>query len=146
MTGKRQFMLLLEKNVMSDTKTNWVINGLLAVILALLVGFYLHTTSSKAYAAGGGWETNGLLAITATEGEDLILVNTDPNDKAAGQTIMLYKATGAAGKLRLIGARSYKYDLELIDTAASQAVEQKYQQGMTFREVYEDYQTKDKVK
>jgi hypothetical protein len=136
-------MRLLENKVMSETKNDWLINGLLAVILALLIGFYLHVASSTAYAAGGGWDTNGLMAITATEGEDLILVNTDPNDKAAGQTIMIYRTQGA-GKFRLIGARSFKYDLELIDSAGTPQTEQRYQQGMTFREVYEDYQNKDK--
>ena len=124
-----------------SSRTQWTINALLAVILALLIGFYLHTSGSSAYAAGGGWETNGIMALTASPEENLILLNTDPNDKTSGQNIMLYKTQGA-GKLRLIGARSFKYDLELIDTAQTPATEQKFQIGATFREVFEEWQNK----
>jgi hypothetical protein len=130
---------------MNDSKRNaWLINGLLAVILTLLVGFYLNTGSSTAYAAGGGWETNGIMAITASQNEQLILLNTDPNDKTSGQNIMIYRAEGANGKFRLLGARSFKYDVELVDTSASLQTEQKYQQGATFVDVYKDWQDKNK--
>jgi len=125
---------------MSDkSKQAWMINGLLAVILAILIGVYANMSSSKAYAAGGGWDTNGVMAITANQTERLILINTDPNDKVGGQQIMLYRIQGA-GKFRLIGARNYKYDVELIDTAADSSSEAKYTGGMTFKQVYDDYQ------
>ena len=130
--------------MVKSTGNGWIINALLAVILALLAGIYLHNASS-AYAAGGGWETNGVMAISANQGENLILINTDPNDKTAGQTIMVYRTTGP-GKFRLITARSYKYDVELTDTAANLAAEQKYEKGATFKDVFDDYQNKDKIK
>ena len=130
---------------MNESKRNaWLINGLLAVILALLVGFYLNTGSSTALAAGGGWETNGIMAITGSQNEQLVILNTDPNDKTAGQNIMIYRAEGAAGKFSLIGARSFKYDVELVDTSATPQLEQKYQQGATFTEVFREWQDKNK--
>jgi hypothetical protein len=132
--------LTLEESAMSDNaKHAWAINGLLAVILAILIAVYASMSGAKAYAAGGGWDTNGVMAITANQTERLILINTDPNDKISGQQIMLYRIQGA-GKFRLIGARNYKYDVELIDTAASQSTEAKYTAGVTFKEVYDDYQ------
>ena len=127
---------------MNETVRNgWVINALLAVILTLLIGVYMHSATPVANAAGGGWETNGIMALNADPGENLIMINTDPNDKVSGQNIMLYKLEGA-GKFRLIGARSYKYDLELIDTAATPQTEDKYTKGVTFKDVYEDWQKK----
>ena len=126
-------------------KSGWAINALLAVILVLLTGMYVRTSVSTAQAAGGGWETNGIMAINAQVGEQLILVNTDPNDRISGQNIMIYRASGG-GKFRLIGARSYKYDIELVDTASTQQMESKYQQGATFRNVYDEWQNKDKTK
>ena len=84
------------------------------------------------------------MAITASQNEQLILLNTDPNDKTSGQNIMIYRAEGAAGKFRLIGARSYKYDVELVDTSATPQLEAKYQQGATFTEVFRDWQDKNK--
>lgn len=121
------------------TKSAWMINGLLAVILAILIAVYANMSGSKAYAAGGGWDTNGVMAMTANETERLILINTDPNDKVSGQQIMLYRVQGA-GKFRLIGARNYKYDVELIDTAVDATTEAKYTGGVTFKQVYDDYQ------
>jgi hypothetical protein len=122
------------------SKQAWLINGLLAVILAILIAIYAGMSGAKAYAAGGGWDTNGVMAMVSGANEKLILINTDPNDKTSGQQIMLYKAQGTGGKFRLIGARNYKYDIELIDTAVDPSTEAKYSAGVTFKQVYDDYQ------
>ena len=108
-------------------------------ILAILIAVYAAIPGSKAYAACGGWDTNGVMAMTAGPNEKLILINTDPNDKVSGQQIMLYRIEGA-GKFRLIGARNYKYDVELIDTAVDPSTEAKYTGGVTFKQVFDDYQ------
>lgn len=115
-----------------QSRRAWIINGLLAVILALLLGIYLSFHSQNAYAAGGGWETDGImLAATQTTNERLVLVDT------AKTTIMIYKTAGA-GQFRLVGARSYKYDVELEDTAGSTV---ETGSGKTFTEVYHLYQS-----
>jgi hypothetical protein len=110
----------------------WVVNGLLAVVLALLLGIYINFHSQNAYAAGGGWETDGvMLACTQTTNERLVLVDTQKKN------IMIYKTAGA-GQFRLVGARSYKYDVELEDTAGSTV---ETGSGKSFTEVYHLYQS-----
>ncbi len=94
-------------------KMDWIVNGLLAVILVLLAGTYLNTFASKtAHAAGqgGGWETNGIM-VTSVSGtsERMVLIDTTK------QNIMIYHAQ-TGGRLGLSGVRNYKYDVEMIDT------------------------------
>jgi hypothetical protein len=117
---------------MSDKlRINWTINGLLAVILVLLCGYYFQTPMQKAHA-GTGWDTNGIMAMTTAANESLVLVDT------AKQNIMVYKATQQ--KFRLIGARSYKYDVEVDDTEGTSIVKGN---GATFIDMMKFYNTKD---
>ena len=119
--------------------TAWTINGLLAVILVLL-GYYCFCQSlAPAYAAGGGWETNGIMAMHSgnNQADRLVLIDTKK------QNIMVYRTLGQ-GTFRLIGARSFKYDLELDDTSSNQQTENFVSKGITFAETYKIYQTRPK--
>ena len=99
---------------MSDTaKTAWTINGLLAIILLLLGGYYFDRSSTPAYAAG--WDTNGVMVASAVETERLVLVDTTKKN------IMVYRVINNI--FRLVGARSYEYDIEFEDTAGVPTVE-----------------------
>jgi hypothetical protein len=120
---------------MSDkTRTEWVINGLLAAILVLLCGYYFQSPMQSAHA-GPGWDTNGIMAMTTNANENLVLVDTTK------QNIMVYKSTQQ--KFRLIGARSYKYDVEVEDTEGSAIVKGN---GATFIDMMKYYNTKDSKK
>jgi hypothetical protein len=122
----------LEKIIMSEkTKTAWIINGLLAVILVLLLGYLINLNATPAYAAGGGWETDGVMATTALDTEHVILIDTK------SKTIMIYKNT--ANAFRLVGARSYEYDVEVEDTAGT-AIEKG--QGATWKVMRDQYEKK----
>jgi len=117
---------------MSDkTKNAWVINGLLAVILLLLVGFYFRTSIQTASAAGGGWETDGVMAISSNLTERLVLVDT------AHHNFMVYRIQGKGGKFTLMGARSYQYDVEMEDTANTPDIAR----GVTFLDAWKIYQS-----
>lgn len=118
-----------------NLKNSWTINALLAAILALLCGYYYNMNSQKAYA-GTGWDTNGVMALSAAgENERLVIIDTTK------QNFMIYKTQGV-GQFRLVGARSYKYDVEMDDTAAS-PYEKSATYG-TFLQVYKDYISKGK--
>jgi hypothetical protein len=98
---------------MSDKiRMDWLVNGLLAVILVLLVGNYVanHQVQS-ARADNTGWATDGIMVNSTTgQAERLVVVDTKK------QNIMIYHSR-AGGQFALSGARSYKYDVELVDTA-----------------------------
>ena len=112
-----------------QTKTNWTINALLAVILALLAGHYVSLVR-PAQAAGGGWETDGVVAMTSSGAQErLVIVDTKKSN------IMLYKAQGNQ-MFRLVGARSYQYDVELEDTDGSPEF---HGAGITFAKAKELY-------
>ena len=116
-------------------KTDWIINSLLATILALLVVFYSSNGEQKAFAAGGGWDTNGVMAMT-TNGPNNYLVLVDTNK----HNIMVYRTQGA-GEFRLVGARSYKYDVEMQDTAGS-TVEKNGITADQVHQIYEEHKNK----
>jgi len=114
---------------MSDTKNSWTINALLAVILVLLCGFYFNSTSKSAYAAGGGWDTDGVMAIsTGADNERVILIDTKK------MNIMVYKPLG--NKFNLVGARNYEYDVQIEDSEGT-AIEKS--NGKTYMEVFRIY-------
>jgi hypothetical protein len=117
-----------------SAKQSWTINGLLAVIVVLLAGFYIKNQTATAHAAGGGWDTDGVVAGTTTDLERLVVVDTKK------QNIMIYK-TAQGRSLRLVGARSYKYDVEIEDSAGT-PIEQG--NGRTFKEVYDLYNARPK--
>ena len=67
-------------------KLDWMINGLLAVIVVLLACHYVGSSSKSAMADGGGWETSGvMIGSTQTPQERLVLVDTKK------QSIMVYR-------------------------------------------------------
>lgn len=99
---------------MKNTGRLWLENLFLAVLLGMLSWLWWTTPEQRAVAAGGGWETNGIMAAVSNPAQRLIIVNTNPNV----QSICVYRNTGL-GTFRLVGARSYKYDVEMIDTSRS---------------------------
>jgi hypothetical protein len=112
-----------------NTKNSWTINALLAVILVLLGGYYYHSGSTPAFAAGGGWDTDGIMAISsASDNERVVLIDTKK------QNIMIYKPQ--TNKFRLVGARSYEYDVQLEDTEGSKIPTGN---GITYMEVFKIY-------
>ncbi len=107
------------------SKSIWTMNALLAIILALLGTYYVSIPSPSAYAAGGGWETDGIMVTnTASDGERLVLIDTTK------KTIMIYRPQ--TNKFRLVGARSYEYDVQIEDTEAVKMSGT----GVTFMEVF----------
>lgn len=113
------------------TRNIWIVNGLLAVILALLGAYYVRSGATPAYAAGGGWETDGVMAMSTTgDNERLVLVDT------AKQSIMVYKILNK--QFRLVGARSYKYDVEIEDSAGTRI--EKTGTGASYLEIWQMYQ------
>src|SRR4051794_13690283 len=87
----------------------WQINALLAIVLVLLVGNYARNHSlSPASAAGAAWSDVMVLPAKGTA-ERLVLVDLTK------QTIMIYKERNGGG-FALSGARSYKYDVEIVDS------------------------------
>ncbi|MGD0090291.1 MAG: hypothetical protein ABSE73_10260 [Planctomycetota bacterium] len=118
----------------THTKAAWAINGLLAVILVLLAGHYLDLVSAPAYAAGGGWDTDGIMATMATDQERMVLIDTK------NKQICIYKT--AANRFRLVGARSLEYDI-LVDDSADTAIEKG--QGMTWFQMFQMYNAQKKA-
>jgi len=93
-------------------KNDWIINGLLAAILLLLLGNFMNNQAKSAFAAGGGWETDGVMVGLTSPQERLVLVDTTK------QNIMVYHARPGGG-IGLTGARSYKYDIEMEDSGTT---------------------------
>lgn len=112
----------------THTKTAWAINGLLAVILVLLAGHYFNLSSTPAYAAGGGWDTDGIMATMALDTERLVLIDT------RNRQICVYKTTG--NMFRLVGARAFDLDI-LVEDSAKTKIEKG--QGYTRWEMDRDY-------
>ena len=107
----------------SRAKQAWLLNAGLAVMF-LIAAVVIRNISTPVYAAGGGWDTNGIMANT-TEGdaERLVLVDTTKKN------IMVYKTEGA-GQFRLMSARSYRYDAALEDTSKADELEKR--NGVSF--------------
>jgi hypothetical protein len=112
------------------TKTTWVINGLLAAILVLLVGVYFSQSSVPAYAAGGGWDTDGIIATSFDTTDRLVLIDTK------NKAIMIYRVNG--NMFRLAGARSFEFDTEVEDSGEPGVPIEKGQ-GMTWLQMYHMY-------
>src|SRR5947207_187777 len=94
-----------------NLKNSWTINGLLAVILLLLATKYIASNPfGSAHAAGGGWATDDTMVLPLrTQNERMVLIDTQKKQ------IMVYLERNN-GSFGLIGAHSYKYDIEMIDT------------------------------
>jgi hypothetical protein len=111
-------------------KKIWLMNGVIAVTLLAAIVVVRQFTSA-ANAAGGGWETDGILVNTTdSANERLVLVDTE------SKRIMVYKTD--AGQFRLTSARSYFYDTDMIDTSKTEEIERK--NGITFIQAFEFWQ------
>ena len=114
-----------------ETKRNlWGQNVLLLGLLALLVCVYALLPGQNAHAAGGGWETEGILALSATGETRVVLVDTRK------KAMCVYRTRGL-GEFRLVGARSFQYDVEIQDTAKSREIEYK---GINYFQVKSMYE------
>jgi hypothetical protein len=107
----------------------WALNVALAI--ALIGATMTVHLRSKVNAAGGGWETNGVMANSIDSDTDRVVV-IDTNTK----NMAVYKVQGS-GQFRLVGARDYKYDLLLEDTSKVPEIETK--NGITAVRAYELY-------
>lgn len=97
----------------------WFEGVLLGAVLTLGVLYVLERADSRggtARAEGGG-AANNVIALTGTgqESDKLYLVDT------ARQRILVYKTTG--DRLRLVGARGFEYDIEIVDTSGDRNIE-----------------------
>ncbi len=90
----------------SRAKQAWILNAGIAVLF-LVAAVAIRQLNAPVHAAGGGWDTNGIMANT-TEGDTERLVLVDTTKK----NIMVYKTDGP-GVFRLMSARSYRYDTNL---------------------------------
>ena len=114
-----------------ETKRNlWVQNLVLLSLLALLVCAYALLPDRSAFAAGGGWETEGIIALSANGETRVLLVDTRK------KTMCVYRTRGL-GEFRLVGARNFQYDVEIKDTATDKEVEYK---GINYFQVKEKYE------
>jgi hypothetical protein len=106
----------------------WFENILLLCLLALLVCVYVNLPSRQAQAAGGGWDTDGIIAFAGGGAGKILLVDT------VKRNMCLYKIRG--GEFRLAGARSFKYDVEIEDSAGSEME----RNGWTYNQVWRQYE------
>jgi hypothetical protein len=104
-----------------------------SVAAALLVAVMVFKNPlQNAFAAGGSWDTDGILVnATETDRDRLVLLDTQK------QRMLVYRCD-AAGQFRLVNARCYKFDLELEDTSNVPEIEKRG--GATFSRVYELFQ------
>ena len=91
----------------------WFENAFLAALLAGLACVFIAHTTQTVQAAGGGWDTDGIMAVTATGNttERVILVDTKKKN------ICVYNIRGT-GEFNLTTARNYEYDLLIKDESA----------------------------
>lgn len=109
---------------MKRSRDVWLGNALLLGVVGVLGYLYASLPQQTALAAGGGWDTNGVMVATTNASERLVLVDTNK------KVICVYRVAGA-GRFRLVGARSYKYDVEIKDSTNTPV---EAGQGVTFGE------------
>jgi hypothetical protein len=118
---------------MQNERKVWRQNFIFGLVLFVLLVAYAWLPSKPAQAAGGGWDTNGVMALAAPSGDRLLLVDTNK------MHMCMYRTLGL--QLRLISARSYKYDVEIKDSAGTDIEKG---DGMTYIEVKRLYDEKEK--
>jgi hypothetical protein len=116
---------------MEEKQSLWFQNVLLLGMVALLATLYVLLPDRKAHAAGGGWETDGVLCVSATGDERILLIDTQK------KTMCVYRTRGL-GEFRLVGARNFKYDVEIDDTSGSKDVEYKGASYLEIKSIYEN--------
>ena len=116
---------------MNGAKKAWLLTASLTAAL-VVTGVLVRQFESTVRAADNPVTTGSfLMNTTEGEAERLILVDTQ------AKSIMVYR-TQNCGQFRLVGARSYEFDLELKDTSRSEEIELKG--GITYLRAYELYQ------
>jgi len=100
-------------------RPTWFEGILLGAVLTLGALYVLDRAGSRdgtARAEGGG-AANNVVVLTGTdqEADKLYLVDT------ALKRILVYKSVG--DKLRLVGARGYEYDVEIVDSSGDRNIE-----------------------
>src|SRR5437660_1527145 len=101
----------------NNARRAWMINGALA--LALTAGLCAGRMKATVNAAGGGWDTDGVMANTLdSDTERVVLIDTNKKNMA------VYRLQGT-GQFRLIAARDYRCDMLLEDTSKLPEVETK---------------------
>lgn len=112
----------------------WLVNLGLAAALAL-AALAIRYVQTPASAAGGSWDTDGVMANT-TEGDTERLVIVDTQMK----NMTVYK-TDATGEFRLVAARTYKHDMDIAfkfgDVAHTPDIEKRG--GITAQRAFEMY-------
>lgn len=117
-------------------KQAWLLNlGLVALFLAATL--LARQFSAPASAAGGSWDTDGMM-INTTESDADRLVILDTDKKA----IMVYRTEGS-GTFRLMSARSYMFDGDLEDASGVAEIENR--NGVTFMRACELLAAKQKA-
>jgi hypothetical protein len=110
----------------------WLENLVLAVLVGVLAWAWWTMPEKQAMAAGGGWDTHGVIAAVTNPAQRLVVIDTNPSV----QTICVYRTSGV-GEFRLVCARSYRYDLEVLDSADTDI---ERSNGKTFFEVKRSYE------
>ena len=104
-------------------KQAWLLNAGLAVLF-LAAALIVRQMNAPVMAAGGGWDTDGIMANTTDSDADrLVIVDT------LKRNIMVYKTEGS-GQFRLMTARAYRNDIEFEDTSKSDEIERR--NGVTY--------------
>lgn len=122
---------------MEEKQSLWFQNVLLLGLVALLIGLYVFLPGRTAQAAGGGWETHGILCVSAEGDGRVMLVDTEK------KTMCVYRTRGL-GEFRLVGARNFSYDVEIEDTAGSKDVEYKGVNYFDVKAIYEQNAAKNR--
>jgi len=118
-----------------NAKKAWMINLALALGMGLSA-WLISALQPRAHAAGGSWETDGILVnTTESDNERLVIVDTEKKQ------LMVYRTDGV-GQFRLVSARNYRYDVEFEDTSKINAIEKRT--DGTYLYMYELYQQKPK--
>jgi hypothetical protein len=118
-----------------NAKKAWLINLFLAMGMGLS-WWLAGALQSRAHAAGGSWETDGILVnTTESDNERLVIVDTEKKQ------LMVYRTDGV-GQFRLVSARNYRYDVEFEDTSKINSIEKRT--DGTYLYMYELYQQKPK--
>jgi hypothetical protein len=115
---------------MSFRRDPWFENALLLGVLGLLVCVSIYLPARQAQAAGGGWETDNIIALAGGAGDRVVIIDT------VKKNMCIYKLRGV-GEFRLVGARSFQYDVEFNDTSQSDMEKN----GWTYHEVRKVYET-----
>lgn len=98
---------------MNSNVKYWLENFFLAALVVGLGAVYFGHSSKTAEAAGGGWDTDGIMCVTANgnPAERVVLVDTKKRN------VCVYNIRNT-GEVNLVTARNYEYDFLIKDETA----------------------------